>query len=197
MMDAQAPVFAEIYEDYLAQLGRRWNDLAWADLAVNREGDAALVLLFGQAHWVGPAGIIGPGGSKPGHARCVVLAKYLLARPGRIPTERQWTSYRSFQDAGPFAAGFAQYSEGRIARAFAGRRTELAEACVGLGGTTPGLRLSYDVYLEFLALPRMPMLLLFNDQEEGFPAACSLLFDECAPDYLDMECLAILGLILA
>jgi hypothetical protein len=43
----------------------------------------------------------------------------------------------------------------------------------------------------------VPLLLLFNDADEGFPAACSVLFERRAGGYLDMECLAMSGMLLA
>jgi len=39
--------------------------------------------------------------------------------------------------------------------------------------------------------------MLFNDQDEDFPARCSLLFEKRAERYLDMECLAMMGWVLA
>jgi Domain of unknown function (DUF3786) len=39
----------------------------------------------------------------------------------------------------------------------------------------------------------VPILLVFNDRDEDFPAHCSLLFERRAEKYLDMECLAMLG----
>ena len=196
-MDAQAPVFQEIYRDYLAQLGEAWDRLAFEDLGVVRDGAAILAPLYSRVYRVTPQGIAGPGGDKPSHARCVVLAKYLLAQPGGVTPSGQWVSYRGFRDAAPYAPSFAQYAEGRIAKAFAGRREELARAVGTQGGVEADLGLGYDLCLALTALPRLPLLLLFNDRDEMFPAACSLLFDENAPAYLDMECLALLGLVLA
>lgn len=196
-MQMTAPVFAEIYRDYLEQLGRAWEGLACAELGVSRDVDAVLANLFGQSHRVTPAGILGPDGHKPSHARCVVLAKYLLARPGGVTPSGQWVSYRGFRDAAPYAPSFAQYAEGRIAQAFAGRGADLAKKLRERGAGEANLGLSYDLCLRLPALPRVPLLLLFNDQDDMFPSACSLLFDENAPAFLDMECLAILGLILA
>jgi hypothetical protein len=43
------------------------------------------------------------------------------------------------------------------------------------------------------ALPRIPILLLFNGADEEFPARCPMLLDRRAGKYLDMECLAIAG----
>jgi hypothetical protein len=41
------------------------------------------------------------------------------------------------------------------------------------------------------------VLLLFNDADEDFPASCSVLYERRAERYLDMECLAMLGMMLA
>lgn len=196
-METAAPVFEDIYRDYLAQLEQAWPGLTLPDLGVERQGEAVAVRLFGQDYQVTPAGISDQAGHKPSHARCVVLAKYLLARPGPVLPRGQWTSYRGFKDAAPYAGSFTQYAEGRIAKAFAGRRAELAAACAGLGGVAPREAFNFDLSLYFGALPRVPMLMLFNNQDDDFPASCSLLFDESAPLFLDMECLAILGLIMA
>lgn len=53
--------------------------------------------------------------------------------------------------------------------------------------------MSYDLAAQFVALPRVPLLLLFNDADDEFPARCSVLFQEHADRYLDPECLAMLG----
>jgi len=196
-MQPQAPVFGEIYQDYLAQLGRAWPNLPCVELGATREGEAILADFFGRPHRVTPQGIAGPDGHKPSHMRCVVLAKYLLAQPDGVGPNGRWVSYRNFKDASPYAPSFAQYAEGRIARDFAGRQAELARGLGDYGARPADLGLSYDLCLLLPALPRTPLLLLFNDQGEMFPASCSLLFDQNAPVYLDMECLAILGLILA
>jgi len=39
--------------------------------------------------------------------------------------------------------------------------------------------------------------MFYNDQDEEFPANCSLLFEKRARHYLDMECLAMIGMVLA
>jgi hypothetical protein len=38
------------------------------------------------------------------------------------------------------------------------------------------------------------MLLLFNDKDDEFPAQCSVLFEKRAEKFLDMECLAMVGM---
>ena len=70
----------------------------------------------------------------------------------------------------------------------------LEAACVKLGGEKPDLELSYQVIMKLPALPKVPLLLLCNDRDEEFPAQCSLLFEQRAEKYLDMECLAMVGM---
>jgi hypothetical protein len=49
----------------------------------------------------------------------------------------------------------------------------------------------------FKALPKVPVLLLFNDEEDMFPAQCSVLFQSDCAGYLDMESIAMVGIGLA
>jgi hypothetical protein len=51
--------------------------------------------------------------------------------------------------------------------------------------------------MQFNPLPRVPLLLLFNDADDEFPAHCSLLFERRAEKYLDAESLGILGMLLS
>jgi hypothetical protein len=53
--------------------------------------------------------------------------------------------------------------------------------------------ISADLVMKFDALPKVPVLLVFNDRDEDFPAHCSLLFERRAEKFLDMECLAMAG----
>ena len=50
--------------------------------------------------------------------------------------------------------------------------------------------------MKFDLLPCVPILLLFNDADEEFPAQCLLLFEHRAEKYLDMESMAILAWLL-
>ena len=50
--------------------------------------------------------------------------------------------------------------------------------------------------MQFKSLPKIPVLLLFNDSDEEFPAQCTVLFERSAENYLDMECLAMVGMLL-
>jgi hypothetical protein len=50
-----------------------------------------------------------------------------------------------------------------------------------------------DLFRCFIPLPKMPLLLVFNDADDDFPASASLLFEKRASTYLDAESQAILG----
>jgi hypothetical protein len=87
--------------------------------------------------------------------------------------------------------------EGAIAREFSGRPADLRQTAETLGGRPPSIAYRYDISLVILALPKVPLLLLFNDADDEFPAACSVLFERRAERYLDMECLAMVGMLFA
>jgi hypothetical protein len=72
----------------------------------------------------------------------------------------------------------------------------LKKACEILEGRYPTLELSYDLSVQFNLLPRIPVLLLYNDADDEFPANCSVLFERRAEYYLDAECLAMAGRLL-
>ena len=109
------------------------------------------------------------------------------------PQGDEWVSFKDFKDAAPFVGGFVNSTEGAIFIKFPGRLPALKDACLNLGGLPVDLGLSYDLSIRFEALPRIPLLLLFNDEDDEFPAQGALLFQKKAEKYLDMECLAILG----
>ena len=77
----------------------------------------------------------------------------------------------------------------RINQAFAGAQSELEKACGKLGGAPVTDGHNADLAYKFIPLPKMPLLLLFwdEDEEEGFDSQTKVLFDECALEYLDLE----------
>jgi len=105
-------------------------------------------------------------------------------------------SFRDFKNTAPLVHSFVNHTEQPIARNFSGRLRELAATCEHLGGNDPDMELSYELIMKLYPLPKVPVLLLFNDADEEFPAQCKVLFERRAEHYLDPECLAIVGTIL-
>jgi hypothetical protein len=69
----------------------------------------------------------------------------------------------------------------------------MIRACRLLGGYESGVSAGYDMGVRFDVLPKIPLVLLFNDRDNEFDATVTLLFGKRAESYLDAECLAILG----
>lgn len=195
-MEHPRPVFEEIYRDYLRRLETGGLPAMAARLGLTLEDGAALVPLFGRPHLVSSRGVRGPDGAKPSHARCVTLCQYLLSAPAAPPPQGPWVSYRDFNDARPFAQGFADTVEAPLIRAFDGRPEALAAGLAELGGRPATLVGGFDVAMELAGLPGVPLLVAFNEAFPPLPPAASVLFRQNAPAFLDAECRAMLGMIL-
>ncbi len=105
-------------------------------------------------------------------------------------------SFRDLKDAGPLTTYFSHDVERAIAQKFSGRLDDLKEASKALGGYPPDIELSYELAIQFDSLPRIPILMLYNDADDEFSATCSVLFERRAERYLDPECLAMVGALL-
>ncbi len=199
-MKTTASVYEATYRDYLAQFGGR--SLAGLEhlLGVRVQGKEVFIPLFGRHHQVSKDGITDPSGTEPGFDVRVILCKYLLLCPEEAPKENEWVSFRDLKDSGPLTTYFANEVERAIAAHFAGKIEELRAACRRLGGYPPKMQAAYDLSVQFDTLPRIPVILLFNDTDDDqgiiWPATCSLLFEQRAESYLDPECLAMTGRLL-
>lgn len=121
-----------------------------------------------------------------------VLSVYLLNCPAqKIKTNHRLVSFREFPGAGPLFSRFTANTAKIIETTFSGQAGLLLGKCLKLGAAevhTAG----YDISVRFRALQRVPILLNFNDVEEGMPASASFLFHDNAQDYLDLECMTVL-----
>jgi len=102
-------------------------------------------------------------------------------------------TYRDLKDSGPLIGYFATAVEGALGTYFAGRLDALKRASEAVGGYAPKIDAQYDLAVQFDALPKISVLLLFNDGDTEFPPACSILFESRVETYLDAECIAMLG----
>jgi hypothetical protein len=193
----KAKVFEETYRDYLKQLAAI-DFLARADILGARvSGQELIIEFYGEEYRVSADGITDPSGNKANFAVCVVLCKYILVCPGEVVQDGMWVTYREFKDAGPLIGYFNTNTNKTIESTFSGRMDPLTKASQQLGAAPVEDGAAYDLSLMFKALPRIPVLLRFNDGDAEFPAQCSILFRQSAELYLDMESLAILGTFLA
>jgi hypothetical protein len=196
-MTTKSSVFTETYQNYLHQIAKIDMGSRSNKLGGTVEGDRMIISFFGQPYKISGQGIKDPSGKQPAMGIGVVLCKYLLLCPEIPSLDKEWVSYRDFKDAAPLAGSFANNTERAIAKNFSGRLDELDTACEKLGGRDPGLDLSYQLIMKIYPLPKVPLLLLFDDVDDEFPAQCKVLFERRADHYLDPECLAILGMLLS
>ncbi len=195
-MTAKASIFEKTYKDYIAQVAEIDFKPIEQKLGVHAEGNDVTIPLFGRPHKISENGITDPSGNQPSLDICVICCKYLLLCPDVYPTKKEWVSFRDLKDSGPLTTYFANDVERAIATCFAGRLEGLKEASKTLEGYPPDIEVNYDLSMQFDALPRVPVMLLFNDADDEFPAKSSVLFERRAEKYLDAECLAMVGRLL-
>ncbi|MBI9087189.1 MAG: DUF3786 domain-containing protein [Desulfobacterales bacterium] len=196
-MAEKSSVFKETYAHYLDRIA----DVDLAAVAKRLGGEATddgfCIPFFGRPYAVAPSGVTDPEGKRAPFDVCIVLFKSILMCPEVLPEAGEWTAFREFKDAAPLGGYFSANALNAMVKAFTGRLDALGRAAEIIGGRPPEESLTYDLALVFDALPRIPLLMLFNDAEEGFDARCSILFRKSTEVYLDMECVGILGAQLA
>jgi hypothetical protein len=191
------PAFEKIYRYYLERIAARdWSGKADL-LGVRVNGKTVEVDFFKTTFTITPAAIADPSGERPRHAVSVVLCQYLLLCPTAVSRTDELVTYNDLKNAAPHAAGFMNAAEKRISQHFTGRPAELEERCRRLGGKPFSTAASYHLTYELPALPRVPIYLFFNDRDEEFAASCNLLFQKNASQFLDAECISMVGIILA
>ncbi len=196
MFDSERP---QVYEDVYAGLVKR---LAAADLPAHARDlglawreDTALVPLLGREYLVGKRGVTAADGGEPAFTHRIMLAHYRL-HGGRGEAAGRFVPYRELPGGADFARNMALTVEGRLAKSFSGRLPQLTAASEALGGSPAATQARVDLAQAFPALPGLPLMITFNDADEDFPAEAKLFYDLTAPNFLDLECLAVLGLIL-
>lgn len=189
-------VYDETYRDYLQQLKKMRFDGKEDVLGISMDGADVVVPYFGGFVRLTADGLKDETGCQPDFADCVVVCRYLIMAPLFEPRQNEWVAYRDFPDAGPLTVFWADTVENQLAKRFTKDVDALRSACDLLGGTKAGLDIACDLCRQFTPLPKVPLLMVFNDADDDFPASASLLFERRAATYLDAESQAILGHIL-
>lgn len=193
----QARVFTETYNNYLAELSRI-DFLAKAEILGASQVDGALLIpLYDRVYRCARDGISCAGDQSDNPAVRVILLKYILDAPWQMPPANDvLKSYREFKDAGPLISYFTTNTCKIIETTYSGNIVGLAQRAEEIGGQIVPAD-CYGLSVRFWALPRIPVLMNFNDRDELFTASCSILYTGSAEYFLDMECLAMTGTLLA
>ncbi|MCK5097462.1 MAG: DUF3786 domain-containing protein [Desulfobacteraceae bacterium] len=198
-MMQKSEIFEKTYNDYLAQIANVDIKAVKDILGLTIENNQIIIPFFGKNYLVSKKGIFDESGKKPSFSVCVILSKYLLLCPDTCQCDSNWVSFKDFKRSSHFLNinFFASDTEKPITTKFSGKLDLLLNACKKTGGFSPDIRLSYDLTMQFTALPMVSLLMLFNDGDNEFPAQCSVLFQKQAEYYLDPESLAITAAFLA
>jgi hypothetical protein len=188
-------VYEQTYQDYLSRIAEIDLKFTADKLDLQMSGGTVMIPFFGKTYRVSTQGIAGPSGKQPHLSISVILCKYLLMCPMIVPLAGNWMSFKDFKDAAPLIQAFFNTVTLPIADSFSTRLADLDIAAKNIGGYPPVDDFPYDLSLQFDALPKVPLLMLFNDKDEEFPAQCSVLFEKRVEELLDMECLAMVGML--
>jgi hypothetical protein len=192
-MHSEETVFERTYKNYLAQLDALDFESVAPKLGGKNDGNVIDIVFFGHEYRISPQGITGPSGKAPSYDVCVILCRHLLHCPDTPPAGKEWVSFRNLKDSAPLINYFTNEIEDATVLQFSGEVHQLKQAGALLGGYRPEIDAEYDVAVQFDALPMIPVVMLFNDGDDEFPASCSVLFERRVETYLDAECIAMLG----
>lgn len=198
-MQPEADIFETHYNDYCRQIAEMDLNRAKEILGIEVDGQTALVPFFNETFKVSGDGILDAAGERAHYGICVLVAKYLLRCPDQLYLTRGWISFKDFKQSGHFTNDnfIKSDTEKVILKRFSGDLPGLIKAGQALGGSHYDGDFSYDITFRFDVLPRLSLLLLFNDRDEEFPAQVSVLFSGHAESYLDPESLGIASAVLA
>lgn len=192
-MKSEHSIFQQNYDDYLELIRGKSLTSLTRKLGATFKNNKIKIQLFNREYTVSSEGISDASGQKPSYDLCVILSRYILSCPENPPNGHQLISYRNLKNSAPLTDYFKKEVEEAISSYFSGQLIDLHKASESLGGYSPNLTANYDFAIQFDALPMIPLVLLFNNVDEEFPANCSILFESQAEKYLDCECLAMLG----
>ena len=149
------------------------------------------VPFFGEEYEVTyPEGTVRKPDGRPAGAREALIILHYLVHAGGEEPRLQWIAYRDLPGARYHEPAFAAEVETPLSRGLEGRLEELRDWALRKArrAEVPG-----DVAAVWEVLPRLPLLVIFNDRDEEFPASARVLFDVTAPGYLPTEDLSVLA----
>jgi hypothetical protein len=119
-----------------------------------------------------------------------------IAMGGDKTPSGQWKGFEEFPNTVSKMISMKEHVEKPLAEYFQGKIDLLLERAGHLGGKNQTDNIgSADMAISFLPLPRIPVLLMFWDQDtnDGFDARAKLLFDETVTGHLDIESILFLS----
>lgn len=196
MSGERSKVFDQTYRKYLKEISQI-DYLGKANaLGVDVENDGLLIPLYDKLYRFDDNGLTDSDGGQLTPALQVMICKYILTTPTVLPEIKdKLVTYREFKDSGPLVSNFTNNTNKTLEQTFTGNLPGLQERAVSIGGQMEESE-TYDLSVKFHAFPRIPVILNFNDEDDLFPAVCSVLYRSSAAIFIDMECLSMTGTLL-
>lgn len=119
-----------------------------------------------------------------------------IAQGGSSPPTGKWKGFIEFPNTVSKIKSMVELVEKPLIKRFGGKPDELLSAGRRIGGLDQTDEIdSADLALFFRPLPRVPVLLLFWDEDktDDFEAEIKLLFDETITEHLDIESIIFLS----
>jgi len=185
-------IFDKKYADLLPQIKTIDLSKKAEILGIYKQDQLFIFNFFNQQITFNGHNFINIKGHEVSFAVKVVLCNYVLMCPENVfhPSDRLVT-FREFSNAGPLFSRFTENTGKIITTTFSEKMDKLKSRCQNLGGTIVETA-SYDLSVNFRALPKISIILNFNDTDELMPASAGFLFHDNAKTYLDLESLTII-----
>ncbi len=117
-----------------------------------------------------------------------------MAYGGTVYPTGKMKSLKEFPNTVSKIVSMTRHVEIPLVNAFSSKLKELACACEKYGGKNVKSKYnSPDLAYEFRVFPKIPVILLFWDENDGFEADAKLLFDETIIEHLDIESIMFLS----
>jgi len=121
--------------------------------------------------------------------RQALFLHYLRTADGQ-PLADRWVSLREIEGGEFYHRASQGYSGDRLAKHFGNDIEAFRLAAERAGGERRDLG---DAFYSFLALPRLPLVVIYWKGDEEFPPTAQVLFDASAGHYLPVDLLSLLG----
>ena len=139
--------------------------------------------------------IINQKGEELNHWEQVFLYNHMSQGGSKVPTGK-WKALEEIPNTISKTRSMKEHVENPITDKFKGKVNELVKISKTIGGEEINdENNSADTILLFKPLPRIPLMLLFWDEDlkDGFEAKVKVLFDETIVDHLDIESIMFLS----
>lgn len=134
-----------------------------------------------------------PGGEALNRWEQVFIFNHMAQGGSEDPTGK-WKAFQEIPNTVSKIKSMRSHVEGPLVKRFSGDMAGFARASKALGGVDMGdAHPSADMAFYFEVLPKIPVMVMFWDQDEGFDAKATLLFDETVTDHLDIESILFLS----